>query len=81
MQINLNIYERSFEGVKKGKPFEPYVWHREEFLQKNFIRFFSPEYLVNVLYVVVPSFKHTHVSFSFEYGGAEVVVYLNPVTS
>ncbi len=74
MQITLNIYEWGFKNEKHGKAFEPHVWHRSEFLQKNFIRFFSPEYMVEDLYVVVPSIENASMSFSFEHRGQEIVV-------
>lgn len=76
MQITLNIYERGFQGAKQGKAFEPHVWHRTEFLQKNFVRFFSPDYLLEVLYVEVPSIQDAPDSFSFTFNGQEIYVNL-----
>ena len=74
MQITLNIYERGFKDEKHGKAFEPHVWHRAEFLQKNFIRFFSPDYLLDELYVEVSSTAAAPDSFTFEFNGHHVTV-------
>ena len=46
MQITLYIYETGFE---------PQVWHEAEFLQNNFVRFFSPVYLLTGLSISILS--------------------------
>ena len=74
MQITLNIYERDFQGLKQGKAFEPQIWHRAEFLEKNFVRFFSPDYLTEEVFVVVPSVGHVMETFSFEFNGCRITV-------
>jgi hypothetical protein len=72
MKIRLNIYERGFQGPREGKSFEPQIWHRAEFLQKNFVRFFSSDYLLEELYLEVPSVKSLPDSFSFNSQGKEI---------
>lgn len=74
MQITLNIYERGYQGNKQGKAFEPQVWHRAEFLQNNFVRFFSPDYLLDELYVEIPSVAEAPGSFTFEFNGNQIIV-------
>lgn len=72
MQITLNIYERGFEGTKQGRPFEPQVWHRVEFLQKNFVRFFSQKYITDELYVEVSAVSEVPEAFSFDFNGYRI---------
>jgi hypothetical protein len=79
MQIRLNIYERGYQGIKMGKAFEPEVWHRVEFLEKNFIRFFSDNYLTEELYVEVSSTKTALSSFSFEFNGSHIEIVTSTV--
>jgi hypothetical protein len=63
MQITLNIYERGYHGTKQGKAL------------KNFVRFFSHEYLLGELYVQVPSVALAPDAFSFEFGGHHITVF------
>jgi hypothetical protein len=77
MKIRLNIYERGFQAPREGKAFEPQIWHRAEFVQKNFVqknfvRFFSSEYLLEELYLDVPSVKGLPDSFSFNSQDKEI---------
>ena len=72
MKIRLNIYERGFQGPREGKAFGAQIWHRAEYLQKNFVRFFSSDYLLEELYLDVPSVKGLPNSFSFNSQGKEI---------
>lgn len=74
MEIKLNIYQRGFEGQKSGRVFEPQIWHRIEFLQKNFIRFFGPGYLVDELYVEVTPTSSKLDAFEFKFNGSLIRV-------
>ncbi len=74
MKINLHVYLRASIEARCGVPFEPQIWHRTQFLQKNFIRGFTEAYLVPDLYVEVTDFKDSIESFSFEYNSENIEV-------
>ena len=67
MEIRLNIYPRGFIGEKRGASFEPQIWHRVPFLQKNLIRFFDKKYLVSDLFVEVSDYIDPLPDFCFDF--------------
>jgi hypothetical protein len=67
MRINLNVYLRGKQEDKAGIAFEPQIWHRPSFLQKNFVRFFDEKYLVADLFVDVSDYRDPLPDFCFEF--------------
>lgn len=74
MDIKLNMYQRGSVGQRSGVVFEPQIWHRVQFLQKNLIRFFSTKYLVKELYVEVASTTDHMVAFEFNFNNRPIRV-------
>jgi hypothetical protein len=61
VQIILNIYEGGFEP-------------QADFLQNNFVRFFSPDYLLDALNVKVPSLAAASDSINFMHIGVDFLI-------